>query len=42
MYVCGYPTVPANKYQPLTFFSQEPAKNIKDFYLFTKSVFKFD
>ena len=35
-YVCGYPTVPAKKYQPETFFRENLQKIIEDLYLFTE------
>ena len=36
MYVCGYPTYPAKKYQSKTFFRQNLQKIIEDLYLLTE------
>ena len=36
MYVCGYPTIPAKKYPPWTFFLENLQKIMEDLHLFTK------
>ena len=36
MHVCGYPTFPAKKYLPQTFFCENLQKNLEDLYLSAK------